>query len=674
MKIWTQAVKKWALDPLAASLCLCLTVAGGQTVRPTPGARQVRPAAGIEAHFAAARQALEEKDYLSAEREYRAVLAIKPDFAEVHMNLGLLYQLQDRVPDATSEFRRALRLKPTLAGANFFLGVNYCKAGDGAKAIPYLEAAIRQEPKQPEIRSWLATAQKMSGDYQAEVVTLKDALHLEPRSEDLLYLLGHAYERLGSEEARELQKVTPGSARTEQLLAESYVAGSAWSMAVLRFENALAISPTMPGLHVGMGEVLLRAGRLKRAVAEFDEELRLAPGSVRAITRRGEARLVHGDVDGALEDWTRALGTDQAQAELVLGIRESISGDAALEQLPQNLKDKVEELRPLLKGRETPAGHFALAFLAVQAGSPTAVTADPEKVLADSSGKAWEACSEENLSRSLKDGRLESVRRCAASVLNARLSSELRIRVAGALFETGDFETSLAVLSRLSRADWHSPEASYWRGRCYEKLATSAYVKLSAANPDSYRMHQLLGDLAAANDADRKAIDEYRAAISAKPTLPNLHYSLGHLLWKALKVREAREEFEAELKLDNRHAGALDELGDTYLLEHQPERALAYLMRALARDPRNPGIHRDLGTAYSQLGDHEKAAAEFRIAVADDHDGSVHYKLARTYQALGQKEKAAREFKLSTALNRESHEKLESQGVRLSSIESPEEQ
>jgi len=39
------------------------------------------------------------------------------------MNLGLVYQLQDRIPEAMTEFHRAITLKPALTGANFFLGV-----------------------------------------------------------------------------------------------------------------------------------------------------------------------------------------------------------------------------------------------------------------------------------------------------------------------------------------------------------------------------------------------------------------------------------------------------------------------------------------------------------------------------------------------------------------------
>ncbi len=96
--------------------------------------------------------------------------------------------------------------------------------------------------------------------------------------------------------------------------------------------------------------------------------------------------------------------------------------------------------------------------------------------------------------------------------------------------------------------------------------------------------------------------------------------------------------------------------------------ALPYLARALAADPGNLDIHRDLGTAYSELHDYRKAEQHLEIAISTDHDGSVHYKLARVYQALGEKEKASREFALSTALNRESHAKLEKQTERLGEV------
>jgi tetratricopeptide (TPR) repeat protein len=620
-------------------------------------------------HFAIAQSAQRNQDYATAEKEYRIVLSLKPDFAEVHMNLGLVYQLQNRIPEAMAEFHRTLKLKPTLAGANFFLGVDYCNLGEGTKAIPYLRAAAQSAPDRADIFSWLATAQEMSGDIHAEVATLQKAIVLQPQNVDLLYLLGHAYERLGKDEVLALEKAAPGSARAEQLLGESYSASSEWTSAVLRFQNALAASSNIPGVHVELGEVLLRQGKLKRAAEEFAEELKLNPESLRALVRRGEVRLIQGDLEGALLDWTQALTTDKFQAEKIPGIRETGFGDAAFEQLPDALRQKLQSIAPELQGRNTPAARYALAFLAVQNGNPPAAASEPAQT--NSSGTPpldSGTCSEAQVRELLKREHYSEARPCALRVLKPSSPPEFRIQLARVLFELGDYGASHEVLSRLAPAD-NSPEVSYWRARCYEKLATSAYLSLYQADPNSYRLHQIMGDLAAARNDDGKAVEEYRAAIALKPALPNLHYSLGHVLWKDLKVKEAREEFEAELTINPQHPGALNEIGDTYLLEHQPEKALPYLTKAVAIEAHNPDFHRDVGTAYSDLHNYEKAAAEFQIAVSGDHDGSVHYKLARVYQAMGQKKKAAREFELSTALNQESHSKLEKQTERLDQIE-----
>ena len=45
----------------------------------------------------------------TAEREYEAVLSEAPEFAEVHINLGLIYQLEDRVQELMAQFRRFTR-------------------------------------------------------------------------------------------------------------------------------------------------------------------------------------------------------------------------------------------------------------------------------------------------------------------------------------------------------------------------------------------------------------------------------------------------------------------------------------------------------------------------------------------------------------------------------------
>ena len=91
----------------------------------------------------------------------------------------------------------------------------------------------------------------------------KRGLESQPKNTDLLYLLGRGYEQLGKEQVARLQQSAPNSARSEQLLGESYATSSQWSLAVIHFQNALKLSPQLPGLHVELGEVFLRAEKLK---------------------------------------------------------------------------------------------------------------------------------------------------------------------------------------------------------------------------------------------------------------------------------------------------------------------------------------------------------------------------------------------------------------------------
>lgn len=619
--------------------------------------------AEIQAHMAAAQQAQASQDLATAEVEYKAVVKLAPAFPEARMNLGLVHQLQGRDAEAMKDFQSALKLKPTLTGANFFLGVDYCKLGNGKAALPYLKAAVAQQPDHVEMLAWLATAQDLSQQWAAETATLNRALKLQPENINLLYLLGQAFGHLGQQQAAQLKRAAPDSVRAEQLVAESYSATNEWPSAVIHFENAIAKAPQLAGLHVELGEVYLHAGRVKAAAAEFDKELALAPHSLRGLVRRGEARLLDRRTREGLDDWQHALDIDPQQMKRILGLEETKSPEGTLEELPDSFRARLETLEGELKGEQGSAAETARSFVRVQRGEPMGAVEVSSRLTATKS------CSQRAIGQLLKDQQYSELPACMSQIVSAQTSAAQRVELAGGLVEAGEYDAALRVLDSLPVGQRQGPNALYWRTRCYEKLATAAFLRLYRVDPNSFRVHQLEGDLAATRNDDGKAIEEYREAVKLNGNVPNLHYSLGHILWKILKIPEARAELEAELKFNPHHAGALHDLGDSYLQEHEPEKALPYLQQAVAAYPQNPDIHRDLGTAYAQLKDFAKAAAEYKIGLSNDEDGSVHYKLAKVYQALGQRDNADREFAIYTAMNRDSHAKLEKRGQRLADIE-----
>jgi len=62
---------------------------------------------------------------VEAERELLEVLRYRPEYAEAHMNLGVIYTELNRLDEAEQSYERAVALKPDYAEAHYNLGVFY---------------------------------------------------------------------------------------------------------------------------------------------------------------------------------------------------------------------------------------------------------------------------------------------------------------------------------------------------------------------------------------------------------------------------------------------------------------------------------------------------------------------------------------------------------------------
>jgi len=56
-------------------------------------------------------------DQLTAAAEhYQKAIALRPDYAEAHLNLANLLKAQDKTADALARYRRALEVNPNMLG------------------------------------------------------------------------------------------------------------------------------------------------------------------------------------------------------------------------------------------------------------------------------------------------------------------------------------------------------------------------------------------------------------------------------------------------------------------------------------------------------------------------------------------------------------------------------
>jgi len=159
-------------------------------------------------------------------------LAIKPDYADAHYNLGVALGDAGRLPEAIAQYEEAVRLKPDYVEAHNNLGGALRDTGRTAEAIDQFIQTLRLDP----------------GYYLAE--------------NNLANLLVN----------------TPGGL----------------SQAIVHYEAAARLSPDSAAIQANLGYALAAAGRLPEAIAHDEDALRIDPGSAAVRYNLGEALLREG--------------------------------------------------------------------------------------------------------------------------------------------------------------------------------------------------------------------------------------------------------------------------------------------------------------------------------------------------------------------------------------------
>lgn len=194
-----------------------------------------------------------------------------------------------------------------------------------------------------------------------------------------------------------------------------------------------------------------------------------------------------------------------------------------------------------------------------------------------------------------------------------------------------------------------SPGAIYALSRIYGKLGQITAERLWLVAPNSYRSHELLGEAYENQKNYSKALIEYDKALRINPKAPGLHYDLGQTYWEMKQFDKAVPNLERELALNPYHASANYVLGNIYLHiepEH-PERAAAYLQKAVEANSNFPEARKEWGRALSLMNENQKAIEQLDLAAKENpSDASVHYFLAAVYRRMGLEDKVRRELEI----------------------------
>lgn len=583
----------------------CLVVTMGPVV-----ARTQEISSEGRKHFAAARQAQDAGSLDRAVEEYLETIRIQPGFAEAYNNLGLIYYVQGKFTESASALSSGLQIKPTLIGANLYLGVDYIKSGHANEAIPYLRRAVRLEPGNKDAQSWLGTAYWESGRKWQALQQLRQTEISFPNDPDIMFVLGEAYRKAADQEMESVIRGASGTAYVHEVFGDIYLEQHELAKAAGHYRKALEEDPGAVHVHYGLGEVSLRGEHLDAAEEEYRLELRMTPASAASKARLAEIALLKGEIPLSLELLKEAVAISPVQAANALRVPPSFA--TTDERFSDEMLGQLRSAIPALEAaRPGAARSLALATVNARVG------------LDGPFHKNW---MDFQSAMPMRDSRLNLWDRA-----NDRFERQ-------SFYEAEvDVHTWLATYPR-------DLKAQYLAARIHRNLSLGVLDLLLKAFPESYRSHQLLAQTFEQRDKDDAAIAEYRKAEELVPTLPGLHFAIGHLLLKDGDLDQATAELKDELQINPDNAVANAEIGQILVAQTQEEAAIVYLVRAITLQPDLWVAHEELGKAYYIERSYEKAVKELKLAITDDPEGAAHYQLGMVYKALGRSDDAKREF------------------------------
>src|SRR2546426_302647 len=506
----------------------------------------------LVAHVQAGQQALKAGRYEEAVKEYEEVIRLDPSLVEARVNLGLGYHMLGQYKRAVGQFEKALQASPALLGANLFVGIDYLKLGLPAKALPMLNRALRQDPSNLEAHRALAVCHAAQDNYREATRQFRMMPSLETDQAQAWYELGQNYlilaKRLGSQMARLYQSSAFADRLAGDLFAERYL----WADALIKYNQAFERAPTQQGLNARLGTALLHLGKMEQAETAFRAELSRDPYNEQALLGLAGFYLAKGETLEAIESIAKIW----------------VHFPPSLRQQPDFPSVKIEPgtadrlIIDLETAPPAPARDFVLAGLYRTAGRDEKAReewANFEQLL-----RGWEENpvdrQEQATARHFCE--VHQYATCARQLeLQKDLDSPADLMLGRALFALGQYERAADVFAAGLASEKGNAEAVYWLIRTYMRLADACFSQLMERFPDSWRAHQVRGDIQKLRTVYKQAVREYATAARLRPEEPEIHEALGEAYLLDQAWEQAKVELSEALQLDQTRARSLYLLG-----------------------------------------------------------------------------------------------------------------
>eukprot|EP00747_Dinoflagellata_sp_TGD_P210055 gnl/TRDRNA2_/TRDRNA2_83386_c0_seq1.p1 gnl/TRDRNA2_/TRDRNA2_83386_c0~~gnl/TRDRNA2_/TRDRNA2_83386_c0_seq1.p1 ORF type:complete len:684 (+),score=135.16 gnl/TRDRNA2_/TRDRNA2_83386_c0_seq1:63-2114(+) len=380
--------------------------------------------------------------------------------------------------------------------------------------------------------------------------------------------------RAGQAQLRRAQAQTGEAAIPEYELTAQY------------FTEAIALRPHHALYYLSRGKCYLAIQQYQLAVSDFYMAVRLDPQSAKHYSHRGLCFRRLGRVEDALKDYDEALRLDREKPEYhydrALVYVDLEQYERAIDGFGQALERKFTAPFKALYQRGIcyrKVGQMEASISTLQ-----------EAIKLDSSSA--EAHNHLGLSF-VEVANFEEAKKCFASAV--------------------EFDSCARYLNNLGLACYHLGQ--------YDEAVQDFGDALDSA-PDDASIHFNRGNARFALGQHQDALADYEAAIELEPGNPTFLHHKALAYQGCGSIRNAISYYEEALKIDPSHHPSRFHLGLMFHLDGQYEPALEAFNGGV---PADEALHEARGLVYRDMGDYDKALADFDSVIALEPEKAKHY-------------------------------------------------
>jgi len=283
-------------------------------------------------------------------------------------NDGVAAAAANDTATAEASFQQALKKDPNAYPALYNLGVLADRAGDETKAIDYYRQALRVLPDYEPAARGIATIQIRRGQRQSALSTVEPIANAHRENLEIQAL--YAEVLVDARRIDEAWMAARRALKCDERFVPALIALIKASQAQGREEladsildQALAVDSQVAELHYLQGEQLKKEpGRLREAMASYEQAVRLRPSYAEARMALGVQLLAGGNYPGALSHFQAAQQLIPTQPAVHVNL-----GDAY--RATQRWNDAQQAYRRALQLKpQLPEAHYGLALLFLTAG------------------------------------------------------------------------------------------------------------------------------------------------------------------------------------------------------------------------------------------------------------------------------------------------------------------